>query len=43
MRFGKDKNDTHEPMQLKRYLSKYLGNRKQRHTGENRMKHRDNN
>jgi hypothetical protein len=41
MRYGKDDEDTHESMQLKRHERKYMGGKSKRHAGENRLKHRD--
>lgn len=40
MRFGKDDENTHQRMQLRRMLSKYIPGAKKRHLGENRLRHR---
>lgn len=40
MRYGKDDEDTHESMQLKRYERKYMPGQSRRHAGENRLRHR---
>ncbi|HSH18304.1 MAG TPA: hypothetical protein VK978_02890 [Candidatus Saccharimonadales bacterium] len=41
MRYGKDDQDTHESMQLRRYERKYMIGQKVRHSGENRLHHRN--
>lgn len=41
MRYGKDDQDTHEPMQISRHRRKYMNGQDKRHAGQNRLKHRD--
>lgn len=40
MRDGKDNEETHESMQIKRHERKYMPGQKKRHAGGNRLKHR---
>ncbi|HYH74684.1 MAG TPA: hypothetical protein VD735_01860 [Candidatus Saccharimonadales bacterium] len=40
VRLGKDPEDTHESMQLNRYLDKYDRGKAKRHPGNNRLQHR---
>lgn len=40
MRYGKDDEETHESMQLKRYERKYMVGQPKRHNGTHRLRHR---